>query len=60
MYPRKPQAYLSSEWLTISRTKRKKFSVPFFEHTQVKFQDREKWVSLIFDLRLETTFCRET
>jgi hypothetical protein len=28
------------------------------QHIQVKFQDREKWVSLIFDLRLET-FWRE-
>jgi hypothetical protein len=60
MSPHKPQACPSSEWLTISRAKRKKFSVPLFEHTQVKFQDREKWVSLVFDQRLETTFWRET
>jgi hypothetical protein len=60
MYPHKPQACPSPEWLTISRAKRKKFSVPLFEHTQVKFQDREKWVTLIFDLRLEITFWRET
>jgi hypothetical protein len=60
MSPCKSEACPSSEWLKISRAKRKKFTVRLFEHTQVKFHDREKWVSLIFDLRLETIFWRET
>jgi hypothetical protein len=43
-----PGLSYSSEQLSISRVKGEEFSVPLFEHTQVKFQDRVTWVSLLF------------